>query len=741
MAIVVVCPTCRNQMHAPESLAGQVRNCLQCQSPVKILASAVVPSATTQPELVLQAITAEQWFVTLPNRQVIGPASLEQYQAAVQRGAIPPQAMVQRADWPRAMSQGEIQARQQPAAAQAAYTQPQENPTPHGSYWQQLARNPLSTTLFGANVPDFVRGYRPPEVLAERARIFRWCWLIPLAILAAGIIFPLVASIPAAFRFGPHVLVMAPVMMGYAFAWIFWAPIIYLVGTYLFAGALFEWEILFNTKQVRNSRAAGSSIEAIRKFYMWFGGIAMGIGGTPPVLAVLVVTCYCLLAAVVPSPQGGPLASNAPRPAAVPGAQPARPLQPPAGLAVAPSAKPVTSPANPNVAASPNARVETVDGVTTIHPGLEGVRISGGPGSYYFSSLPNKAWEEYTPEEQVEWSKFAIERRERLTQRLQTIEKTFQSVQSYSEAVKLNPNDLSRRRGLQQKHDELVRDVESYRSSVDFWGKFAARIKPLPQGPPVDLSQPPDLPREVSDYLAKTKDEPSFPVDEITKLENQFANELDAFRKHLAMVRFGRGEQKSQAIFGSPPTRQEGRADELIELQLQELQRKMTKLREYQTEWNYASQYLEQKPALEQQLAEARQNKPPAFAGPAGAVGPPGSGVPRLHPAPNPPSPPLQPRATSASYDTMRMLERACRDAVTQYQVHKNQTRFQMQALSRPGVDKVPSLVASMEARLKDLQAQQEQYRQKMLEAHSKMAEYSRKTGEPCDLLDEPLPE
>jgi hypothetical protein len=230
---------------------------------------------------------ADQWYVTFPDGRTLGPATREQFEAAAARGAFPPEAMVQRGDWPHPITYGALVAPAHPNSA----------PNPYGTYGQQMARNPLGTMFFGPQMPAY-QASRDPAVWTERKRLYRY-WLYLLgATIGLATIGPLLAGLAA---LNP---VVAASGLAMGIFWLAWPGIFIAVGLILYSGALFEWSWFFNSRRLRGVRSWWGD-QGARGLYLWMGGLMVGGGSGVAMIGSLVVIGATLVAALQPKPGRG----------------------------------------------------------------------------------------------------------------------------------------------------------------------------------------------------------------------------------------------------------------------------------------------------------------------------------------------------------------------------------------------------------------------------------------------------
>ena len=261
-------------------MAGRQDRCARCGSPLAIPTVAI--SSEGDDEYTLQAQPHEQWFVCLTGGQQIGPVTIAELDAACGQGRIPPQALVRRGDWEQGLPLASFIARRQAdaeaAARQAAEAQ-RRAAMPYGSYGEQFARNPLGTFLAGPQMPEY-RASQNPDVRAHRWRVF-WRWVYVLLAMPGGAIaLPLLAGL---LRLAPADGVLGA---GVALFLAFWPVVFFLIGMLMFAGAHFEWSWFMNARRMRAMRAGGGDSMA-RGFYVWTGGIIMGLAAAASVVMTI----------------------------------------------------------------------------------------------------------------------------------------------------------------------------------------------------------------------------------------------------------------------------------------------------------------------------------------------------------------------------------------------------------------------------------------------------------------------
>jgi hypothetical protein len=283
MPIHVSCDRCGQASAAPDHLAGQQARCAGCGSTLTIPASNDSQDPEPQ-EYGVQLLPEERWQITLPDGRQIGPATLAQFEAAAARGAIPPSAYVRRGDWEHAIPFSSYVAQRQAeahAAAQQAEAARKAAANPYGTGMQQLASNPVGTLLFGPKMPKY-RASRDPSVREQRRRVFlRWVYGL-LGLTGAAILLPLLGGL---LRLDP-ILGISGSLMGLFLS--FWPGVFYLIGMFPFAGALFEWSLFMNSRRMRAMRSGGGDAMA-RGFWIWFGGITMGLSGAASAVLTLCV--------------------------------------------------------------------------------------------------------------------------------------------------------------------------------------------------------------------------------------------------------------------------------------------------------------------------------------------------------------------------------------------------------------------------------------------------------------------
>jgi hypothetical protein len=262
-------------MEAPESAAGKKGRCSGCQGLVPIPVApvpAVTPSAApltswqaeSEPaDYTLRARPDEQWYVALPDGRQLSPATWAQFQAAVARGAIPPQALIRRGDWTQPVTFATMQADQQAQAAAVA----ERARMPYGSYSSQLASNPLGTLLLGPKMAPH-QANRDPAVRAARKRHFLYWVAAGLGLVGAHVLLP-----PLGGLLRLDFTLAAVAIVGGLF-WVVWPIMFFAIGMFAYAGALFEWSWFFNSKRMRAMRAGGGDAAA-RAFYLYLGGFLM----------------------------------------------------------------------------------------------------------------------------------------------------------------------------------------------------------------------------------------------------------------------------------------------------------------------------------------------------------------------------------------------------------------------------------------------------------------------------------
>jgi hypothetical protein len=234
-----------------------------------------IQASTGGDEYKIQGLPAEQWFITLPDGRLLGPASQPQFDAAVARGGIPPEANVRRGDWHYGIPFASLVAQQQGEARAAQ----QRAANPYGTYSEQFARNPIGTLIAGPTMPEY-RASRDPGVLAHRRRVFlRWVYLL-LGMLGAAIVLPLLAGL---LRLEPAEGALGA---GVALFLAFWPVIFFLIGMLMFSGAHFEWSWFMNSRRMRSMRAGGGDAMA-KGFYVWTGGIFMGLSSAASIVMTL----------------------------------------------------------------------------------------------------------------------------------------------------------------------------------------------------------------------------------------------------------------------------------------------------------------------------------------------------------------------------------------------------------------------------------------------------------------------
>jgi hypothetical protein len=284
MPIEVTCNRCGQRSAAPDQMAGQQARCSTCSTILTIPAPhRSFDDGTSGYGLAM--LPAEQWFITLLDGRQLPPATQAQFDAAVARGAIPQGAYVRRGDWEHGVPFSSYIAQRQAEAHAAAQRQQAAHKAaanPYGTGMQQFASNPVGTLLFGPKMPKY-QANRAPDVRAHRWRIFlRWVYGL-LGLAGAAIILPMLSGI---LRFDPRVIVTAP-LVGLVMS--FWPGVFYLIGMFMFAGAHFEWSWFMNSRRMRAMRSGGGDAMA-RGFYLWTGGIAMGLAGAASIVLTLVVT-------------------------------------------------------------------------------------------------------------------------------------------------------------------------------------------------------------------------------------------------------------------------------------------------------------------------------------------------------------------------------------------------------------------------------------------------------------------
>lgn len=244
-----VCPHCSRPLPQPTAAGQPEVQCRECGAWVKFRNR----KKWRDP--------SDQWYVTLPDGQQVGPLSAEQMMSATQRGVITADSLVRRADWAEAIPNATF------------LVQHQQNAPPGSSqiatYTSQFSRNPIGTFLFGPKMALYA-GDRSAAARVVRKRLFRrWCYLL-LAMIVAAVVLPFLGGLIG----GGLEIGVGGALLG--FVWFFWPALFFLLGMLMYSGALFEWTWFFQSKRLRETRAMFGDSTA-RKFYLVFGGVLMTV--------------------------------------------------------------------------------------------------------------------------------------------------------------------------------------------------------------------------------------------------------------------------------------------------------------------------------------------------------------------------------------------------------------------------------------------------------------------------------